>query len=331
MDSMRPCGARAISQRRAGRGAEQQHAVGPRRGGARMRHQHAGRALVAHLRDERVEHALGGGRVEVAGRLVGQDQARPVHQRARDRDALQLAARELLRQALGQALAGRPRRASPRPARASSRPSSSSGSATLSCTLRCGSTWKAWNTKPSFSRRSRACAGSGSACTSLAVEQHAAGVDGSSPAMQFSSVDLPTPDSPSSATNSPACTCSETLLEDRHHAAVAGVALGDGFDSKQRCHRCTLRPAAGPASGSVRTWAARRARVTARPAEQPARERGHLRRRIRGVGRHHVAPWHRAQPGELALGELAGGGDAGLAQRRQVGRVAASSCSQTWR
>ena len=59
-----------------------------------------------------VEHALGGGRVEVAGRLVGEDQLRPVHQRARDRDALQLAARQRLRQARRRSRRGRPRRAS---------------------------------------------------------------------------------------------------------------------------------------------------------------------------------------------------------------------------
>ena len=45
------------------------------------------------------EHALGGGRVEIAGRLVGEDELRPVHEGPRDRDALQLAARERVRQA----------------------------------------------------------------------------------------------------------------------------------------------------------------------------------------------------------------------------------------
>ncbi len=37
---------------------------------------------------------VGGMRIEVAGRFVGQHQLRPQHHRARDRDALLLAARE---------------------------------------------------------------------------------------------------------------------------------------------------------------------------------------------------------------------------------------------
>ena len=45
-------------------------------------------------------------RVEVAGRLVGDDDARVVDERARDRGALLLAARELLRVLLG--LVGQP-------------------------------------------------------------------------------------------------------------------------------------------------------------------------------------------------------------------------------
>ena len=44
---------------------------------------------------QRVEHVVGGARIEIAGRLVGQQQARRVGDRARDRDALLLAAGEL--------------------------------------------------------------------------------------------------------------------------------------------------------------------------------------------------------------------------------------------
>jgi hypothetical protein len=56
--------------------------------------------IVMPLRPELLEqrHDLeAGARVEVAGRLVGEDQARLGHERARDRDALLLAARELVR------------------------------------------------------------------------------------------------------------------------------------------------------------------------------------------------------------------------------------------
>ncbi len=51
--------------------------------------------LLEHLQD-----LDGGAAVEVAGRLVGEDQRRPVHQRARDGDALLLAARQLVRQVM---------------------------------------------------------------------------------------------------------------------------------------------------------------------------------------------------------------------------------------
>ncbi len=49
---------------------------------------------LAPSRVDHVEHALGGLGVEVAGRLVEQQQRRLVDERARDRDALQLAARQ---------------------------------------------------------------------------------------------------------------------------------------------------------------------------------------------------------------------------------------------
>src|SRR5207245_635391 len=52
-------------------------------------------ALVAHLGQQRQHFAAAPG-VEVAGRLVSQQQARLVHERARDRDALALAHRQLL-------------------------------------------------------------------------------------------------------------------------------------------------------------------------------------------------------------------------------------------
>mmetsp|Transcript_20438 Transcript_20438/g.48715 ORF Transcript_20438/g.48715 Transcript_20438/m.48715 type:complete len:440 (+) Transcript_20438:476-1795(+) len=83
-------------------------------------------------------------------------------------------------------------------------PSSRSGRATLSATLRWGSRWKAWKTKPRWRRRSaaRASSSSGPRACPASVMWPASG--SSSPARQFSSVDLPLPDSPNSATISPA-------------------------------------------------------------------------------------------------------------------------------
>jgi hypothetical protein len=57
------------------RPGQAQLAVGARRSGG-MGDQHAGGAGRAHLLDQQLEHRAGGDRVEVAGRLVGQDQRR---------------------------------------------------------------------------------------------------------------------------------------------------------------------------------------------------------------------------------------------------------------
>ena len=56
------------------------------------------RAALRREAREEVDHVGAGLRVEVAGRLVGEDHARLDDERARDRDALLLAARELRRQ-----------------------------------------------------------------------------------------------------------------------------------------------------------------------------------------------------------------------------------------
>ena len=54
-----------------------------------------GEAGGAHELGQRLEHMLGGVRVEIAGRLVGKQDARRIGDRARDRDPLLLAAGEL--------------------------------------------------------------------------------------------------------------------------------------------------------------------------------------------------------------------------------------------
>ena len=57
------------------------------------------------------EHVVGGVRVEIAGRLVGQQDARRIGDRARDRDALLLAAGEFRRPVRRAARSGRDRSA----------------------------------------------------------------------------------------------------------------------------------------------------------------------------------------------------------------------------
>src|SRR4051794_38927756 len=54
-----------------------------------------GAPLPAHQGQELGEDDVGGGFVEIAGRLVGEDEERAVGERAGDRDALLLATREL--------------------------------------------------------------------------------------------------------------------------------------------------------------------------------------------------------------------------------------------
>jgi hypothetical protein len=57
----------------------------------------------------------------------------------------------------------------------------------------------------------------------------------SSAAMQFSSVDLPTPDSPTMATNSPGATLSETLANTGRVAVALGEVADDEAHGRARC------------------------------------------------------------------------------------------------
>ena len=70
-------------------------AVGPRPDGAVVADDDHRHAEVVAQAEEQVEHALGGGRVERSGGLVGEQQAWLVGERARHGDALALAARQL--------------------------------------------------------------------------------------------------------------------------------------------------------------------------------------------------------------------------------------------
>ena len=67
--------------------------------------------------EQQVDDLLAGRAVQVAGRLVGEQDRRIVGQRARDRHALLLAARQLRRIVMAAIARARLRRAAPRPAR----------------------------------------------------------------------------------------------------------------------------------------------------------------------------------------------------------------------
>ena len=106
-----------------------------------------GAAFAADQAQEFGEDDVGGGLVEIAGGLVGEDQSGPVGERAGDGDALLLAAGELARP-VGQAF-GEAERAEqgfgalawPRPRVA---PRTSWGMITFSAALKSGSRWWNW-------------------------------------------------------------------------------------------------------------------------------------------------------------------------------------------
>ena len=146
----RPCGGRSSStrRRRAGRSralddaavAQRDRFVGQRRQLGIVRDEHERAAALAVDGHEQIDHLPAGGAVEIAGRLVGEQDRRIVRERARDRDALLLAARELRRivmAAIGRAR--RPRAAPARAPRASGAPAISIGTRTFSNAVSDGS------------------------------------------------------------------------------------------------------------------------------------------------------------------------------------------------
>ena len=137
--------------------------VGDRRQLRIVRHQHQRRPARAVDVEQQLDDRLPGGAVEIAGRLVGEQDRRIVGERPRDRDALLLAARELRRvvmAAIGQTdfveqlLRARPA--------AFGTPAISIGTSTFSSAVSDGSRWKNWKTKPMRVPRSRASASSSS-------------------------------------------------------------------------------------------------------------------------------------------------------------------------
>ena len=86
--------------------------------------------------------------VEAGEGLVHQQDRRPRRQRAGQRHALLLAARELVRILARRAAPGRPGRAAPRPAPARAAPGPRRPKATFSATRRCGNSAKSWNIRP---------------------------------------------------------------------------------------------------------------------------------------------------------------------------------------
>ena len=116
-------------------------------------HHHGGAGPVDPL--EQQHDVLAGVRVEVAGRLVGQQHQRPVDERAGDRDPLLLAAGQLVRQPVGLAVEADQLEhlGHDLPIVARGLPITSSANATFSTTVLFGSSRKSWNTQPMRWRR----------------------------------------------------------------------------------------------------------------------------------------------------------------------------------
>ncbi len=163
--------------------------------------------------EQQVDDLPPGVLVEIAGRLVGDEDRRIGRQRAGERDALLLAAGQLRRIMMRAARQGRPRRARRaralrrrrrRRARAAPRRSrapswSGSGGRTGTRCRHCGR-----GSGPARPRR---------ACSSVAPATMTVPVSArSSPAMTISSVDLPEPDGPTRPTASPVPICRSMSL-----------------------------------------------------------------------------------------------------------------------
>ena len=106
-----------------------------------------GAAFAADQAEEFGEHRVGGRFVEVAGRLVGEHQRRAVGERAGDRDALLLAARQLGRamvEPLRQAERAEQLLGARRARRRASAPWIICGSMTFSSASKSGSRWWNW-------------------------------------------------------------------------------------------------------------------------------------------------------------------------------------------
>ena len=124
-----------------------------------VRDEHDRQALLAVEPLEDVHHLDARARIEVAGRLVGQQQLRVVHERAGNRHALLLAAGQLVRmmaEPFAQADGAQRLGARAPLTRACCTPAYSSGSSTFSSALVRGSRLNPWKTKPIFVLRTRA-------------------------------------------------------------------------------------------------------------------------------------------------------------------------------
>ena len=162
----------------------------------------------AELGEQREDRGAGG-RIEVAGRLVGEHE-REDRSRAPARSRRAAARRPRAptgslsawrRDARRDRSSSSARRA---PLPPGSAPQKSIGSMTFSRAVSVGSSWKNWKTMPDRRPRHAASRSWPSSWTAVPPTVTDPAVGRSMPATMFSSVDLPLPDLPTMATNSPA-------------------------------------------------------------------------------------------------------------------------------
>jgi hypothetical protein len=96
------------------------------------------------------------------------------------------------------------------------------GSMTFSTAVSVGRSWKNWNTTPTLRPRQRASTPSDASWTEAPATRTSPSLGRSMPPTRFSSVDLPLPDLPTTATRWPRSTARSTSL--RATKSPAGVA-----------------------------------------------------------------------------------------------------------
>ena len=195
-------------------------------------------------------HLGAGLHVERRERLVEQQRRRLAGQRAGERDALRLAAGELPRMApgeLGQRRAARATSRQPPAPRAAVTPRERSPNATLSTTRRCGNSRWSWNTTPS-ARAARAATNTPAGRCRRAPDRRAGSrppSSASSPATARSSVDLPAPFGPSTASTSPGSTVTATSARTRRATRTSSCSRSTPSACAPERHRVQVKdPAA---------------------------------------------------------------------------------------
>ena len=153
-DRGRPAGRRAVGDDPAA--GELDHPVGDAGDLAVVGDDEHGGARLVGLLVEQLEDLHAGAEVELAGRLVGEQDRVAGRERARDRDALLLAAGELVREVPQRARASPTRSSiSAATARASPRPATSAPNSTFSSAVSAGNRLKVWKMKLTVWRRKR--------------------------------------------------------------------------------------------------------------------------------------------------------------------------------